>query len=153
MARARHHEIKNALADWQQAAETAMRAGHSAAVPSPSSDLPGHIRAFLDEALAKASSLYWVRDVFAQALELAKYPPGFVAPHPAYLAYRGAGIAADKHVQSHLFNFACPVCGSTKDAVVLTSEWGVNLNNGDARGRFTARCARCDNPFSGGFED
>lgn len=82
-----------------------------------------------------------------------EYPPGFVSPHPAYLAYRGEGIAAAEHVQNHLFNFACRQCGTADHVLVLASEWGVNLMSGDARGSFSAICTRCRENFAGGFDD
>ncbi|MCB1633027.1 MAG: hypothetical protein KDI37_00390 [Xanthomonadales bacterium] len=145
--------IKEALARWQHAAEAAILAGCAADAPFESDDIPDHVRAYLEQALSQASSPYWVGECFAQARELVRYPPGFVAPHPAYLAYRGDGIAAVEHVQGHLFDFACPNCGSAEDVVVRSSEWGVNLTSGDARGQFCAECGRCGRSFSGSFED
>ena len=145
--------IQQGLTDWQREAEESMRATGSGAVPGPSSGIPEHVRAFLDQKLSQAQSLYWVGEYFAQAQQMAKYPPGFESPHPAFLAYRGPGIAAQDHVQSHLFDFQCPQCGSSEQVVVLASEWGVSIQNGDARGTFSAKCSRCRRAFSGGFED
>ena len=84
---------------------------------------------------------------------MTKYPPGFESPHPAYLAYTGPGIPAEEHVQNYLFDFKCRICRKTDKVIVRSSEWGVNLQNGDARGTFKAKCTRCRLPFSGGFED
>ena len=148
-----YQAIKQALTEWQHAAEAAMRMSGSGAVPNHSPLIPAHVRTYLEEALPKATSIYKVGVCFTQALEMAKYPPGFESPHPAYLAYKGTGISARDHVQNHTFDFKCPKCHTIDHVVVLASEWGVNIMNGDARGRFNATCTRCGTHFSGGFED
>ncbi len=82
-----------------------------------------------------------------------KYPPGFESSHPTVLFYKGPGISASEHPQSYTFDFKCPECQSIEHVIVLTSEWGVQIHSGDARGVFRARCSHCDVEFSGGFED
>ena len=80
-------------------------------------------------------------------------PPGFEATHPTNLFYRGPGIAAAEHIQNDVFDFRCPRCRTIDHVVVRSSEWSVNMLNGDARGIFKADCTRCGEPFSGGFDD
>lgn len=82
-----------------------------------------------------------------------KYPPGFESAHPTVLFYRGPGIAATEHIQSHIFDFRCPKCESIEHVIVRLSEWGVQMHSGDARGVFRAECEQCGEKFSGGFED
>ncbi|MEM7347318.1 MAG: hypothetical protein AAF485_24020 [Chloroflexota bacterium] len=86
-------------------------------------------------------------------LSMDDYPPGFESSHITNLFYRGPGIAAGEHVQSHLFDFRCPACGETDQVTVLSSEWSVSIINGDARGIFKAICTACNKTFSGGFDD
>ena len=147
-----YEKIKQALTAWQAKAEKAIKAGQSPLVDYQSEMIPPHVQEHLQKKLPKAESAYGVGVYFDEAIQMAKYPPGFVSPHPAYLAYKGPGISAEDHVQNHLFRFQCPLCRS-KRVMVLSSEWGVNITNGDARGTFKAKCQRCRKTFSGGFED
>ena len=80
-------------------------------------------------------------------------PPGFESTHVSNLFYRGPGLAAAEHIQNHVFDFRCPHCGTMEHVVVRSSEWSVNILNGDARGIFSAECTQCGEGFRGGFDD
>ncbi|MGK0290213.1 MAG: phage FluMu protein Com [bacterium] len=80
-------------------------------------------------------------------------PEGFESSHPTNLFYRGSGIPAKDHLQDGIFDFDCPACKTIESVIVLSSEWGVSLQNGDASGKFTARCDHCGEIFYGRFED
>ena len=80
-------------------------------------------------------------------------PSGFESTHFSNLFYRGPGLAAAEHFQNDVFNFHCPHCGTMKHVIVRSSEWSVNIQNGDARGIFSADCTQCGEHFTGGFDD
>ena len=80
-------------------------------------------------------------------------PPGFESTHPTNLFYRGPGLAAADHFQNDVFNFRCPHCGTMEHVIVRSSEWSVNILNGDAHGIFSADCTNCGKDFRGGFDD